>query len=223
RSAAPPCAASPSRAASTRSTEGLRRFRGPERAMKAKTAVVLGALALAACAAPGRPPWFGFGPQPTLPPPGDGLLPTLNPATAIGWPDSAAPKSPPGFVVTRFAGDLAHPRWLYVLPNGDVLLAESSPVPSKTKGPKDRIGQRVQKRAGALMVSPNRIMLLRDADGDGIAELVRPFAENLKRPTGMVLVGDQLYVALDDALVRLPYRTGDLSASGPPQMVADLP
>lgn len=181
-------------------------------------------LALAACATAGsQDPFVGFGPDPKLPPPRTALLPTLAAVKAVGWPDGRKPKAPPGFVVTRYAGDLEHPRWLHVLPNGDVLVAQSSTEPKPPKGLRDWVAQRVQKRAGALMASPDNIVLLRDADGDGVAEVREVFAAGLQRPTGMALLGDTLYVANDDALVRMPYLAGQTRAAGPPVKVVDLP
>lgn len=183
----------------------------------------LAAVALAGCSGGSSAPLVGFGPSPELPPPDKSIIPTLNVAKSVGWPQGAAPVAPAGFVVTRFAGPLAHPRWLYVLPNGDVLLAESSSEAKPPKSFTDRVANWLQDRGGSLMKSPNRIMLLRDADGDGVAETQTIFAENLSRPTGMALVGDQLYVALDDAVVRMPYVSGQTRAAGPPVKVADLP
>lgn len=186
-------------------------------------AAAFAALVLGACSSGSSDPLVGFGADPKLPPPQNSLIPTLNVADAVGWPQDAAPTAPAGFVVTRFAGPLAHPRWLYVLPNGDVLLAESSSEPKPPKSFTDRVANWLQRRGGSLMPSPDRIMLLRDADGDGLAETQAVFAEDLQRPTGMALVGDQLYVALDNAIVRLPYVEGRTTAAGPPVKVADLP
>ncbi|HEY9216709.1 MAG TPA: sorbosone dehydrogenase family protein [Phenylobacterium sp.] len=181
-------------------------------------------LALAACASAGsKDPFVGFGPNPVLPKPQKALLPTLNAPKAVGWTQGQAPKAPPGFVVTPFAAGLAHPRWIYVLPNGDVLVAQSSSEPHKPKGFRDWIAQRVQKNAGALMESPNNIILLRDADGDGIAEVRDTFAQGLQRPTGMALLGQTLFVANDNALVRLPYTQGQTRIDGAAVKVVDLP
>ncbi|MDX9996413.1 MAG: sorbosone dehydrogenase family protein [Phenylobacterium sp.] len=193
--------------------------------MRRRILAPLAALAvLAACASPGSPdPFVGFGPDPQLPPPQKSLLPTVAALKVVGWPEGRTPQAPPGFVVTRFAGDLDHPRWLHVLPNGDVLVAQSSTEPKPPKGLRDWVAQRVQKRAGALTPSPNNIILLRDADGDGVAEVREVFAEGLKRPTGMALVGETLFVANDDALVQMPYTPGATRAGGPPVKVVDLP
>ncbi len=185
-------------------------------------AMVSAALALASCSPGSSSPWVGFGPNPTLPKPETGL-PTVNAAKAVGWPAGVTPVAPSGFVVTAFASGLIHPRWLYVLPNGDVLVAESSTEASPPKTMTARIGNWLQKRGGSLMPSPNRIVLLRDADGDGVAEVRKIFAEGLQRPTGMVLLGDQLYIANDNAVVRLTWRPGQTQADAAPVKVADLP
>jgi glucose/arabinose dehydrogenase len=123
----------------------------------------------------------------------------------VGWPDGAAPVAPEGFTVTRYAEDLDHPRWLYVLPNGDVLVAESSSEPQEGGGIMGWIRNAVQRRAGALGESPDRIVLLRDADGDGAVDARHVFAEGLNQPFGVVLVGEHLYVANTDAVVRFRY------------------
>ncbi len=194
--------------------------------MRLIATAVLGALALTGCSSQGSSdPLVGFGPNPPLPAPQKSILPTLGTPKAIGWPAGAAPKAPPGFVVTRLADGLAHPRWLLVLPNGDVLVAESASEPKKggPKGLREIVQSIIMTRVGAQEPSPNRIMLLRDADGDGVAETRTVFAKNLKRPFGMTLVGQDLYVALDDGLVRLRYSPGQTEASGPPQRILDLP
>ena len=180
-------------------------------------------LLLAACQAGSEEPFVGFGADPNIPSPQRSLLPRVNPAKAVGWPDGAMPIAPEGFVVTRFAGDLAHPRWLLVLPNGDVLVSEASSEPKPPEGLMDRIAQRVQRYAGALKPSPNRILLLRDADGDGVAETQSVFAEGLNRPQGMALVGETLYIANTDALVATSWRPGQTRMEGTPVKVADLP
>jgi glucose/arabinose dehydrogenase len=173
----------------------------------------------------------GVGPNPQLPPPHeDGFIPRVNIAPAEGWPKGAMPTAPAGFRVTALATGLDHPRNVYTLPNGDVLVAESNRPPA-LDGQKDKMAQGVrgkgmklvQKRAGAGVPSPNRIMLLRDADGDGIAETKTVFMSNLFSPFGMVLVGDTLYIADADAIVKVPYHAGDTSITAKPEKVADLP
>ncbi|WP_232540163.1 PQQ-dependent sugar dehydrogenase [Azohydromonas aeria] len=165
------------------------------------------------------------GPDPTLPPPRKTLIPTVDIAPAVGWPSGAAPTPAPGLQVKAFATGLEHPRWLHVLPNGDVLVAETN-APPKSEGNKGFRGwvmKKVMDKAGAGVPSPNRISLLRDADGDGVAETKTVFAQGLNSPFGMALVGNELYVANTDAVVRLPYRPGDTQAAGAPQTLTDLP
>jgi glucose/arabinose dehydrogenase len=184
---------------------------------------ILATLLLAACAQGSPQPFAGFGEQPELPAPKQGLIPTLNARPAVGWPAGAAPAAPAGFKVTQFAGGLAHPRWLLVLPNGDVLVSEASSEAKPPKGLQDRIANWLQNKAGATMRSPNRITLLRDADGDGTAETRTLFAQGLKRPFGMTLTGGKLYVANDDGVVAFSYADGQTSVSGPGDKVFDLP
>jgi glucose/arabinose dehydrogenase len=167
----------------------------------------------------------GFGPQPVLPAPNPTLLPTINIAPAKGWPVGATPEAAAGFAVNAYATGLEHPRWLHVLPNGDVLVAETNapPRPEEGKGIKGWITKLVMKRTGAGVPSANRITLLRDADGNGLAETRTVFLQGLNSPFGMALVGRALYVAVTDALVRFPYRDGDTQITEPGVKVVDLP
>ena len=167
----------------------------------------------------------GTGPNPTLPEPVRTAFPTVNIAPAVGWKQGETPTAAAGFAVNAFATGLVHPRWLHVLPNGDVLVAETNGPPGKSgiSGIKGKIMGSVMKKAGAGVPSANRISLLRDADGDGVAELKTAFLENLSSPFGMALVGDTLYIANADALVRVPYRTGETEIRSAPVKVADLP
>jgi len=167
----------------------------------------------------------GMGPDPQLPAPNKTLFPTVNVATADPWAAGATPVAAPGTTVNAFATGLDHPRWMLVLPNGDVLVAETNapPKPDDGKGVRGWIMKQLMKRAGAAAPSANRITLLRDADGDGIAETRSVFAQGLTSPFGMALIGDQLYVANSDALVRYTYRSGETALSGAPQKVIDLP
>ncbi|HXG90369.1 MAG TPA: sorbosone dehydrogenase family protein [Vicinamibacterales bacterium] len=167
----------------------------------------------------------GFGPQPVLPPPQTSMIPTINVVKAIGWPANAGPVSGEGATVVAFARDLDHPRWLHVLPNGDVLVAETNapPRPEDAKGIKGWFFKRYQKKAGGAVPSPNRITLLRDADGDGAAEVRTAFLTGLSSPFGMALVGTVLYVANTDAIIRFPYSAGDTSIQAAPTKVLDLP
>ena len=166
----------------------------------------------------------GMGPNPALPEPTTTLIPTVNVLEARGWPEGGLPQAAPGFSVKAFAAGLNHPRWLYVLPNGDVLVAETNaPGRPEKSGIRNWVMKKVMKRAGAAVASPDRIMLFRDSDGDGVANLRKVFLQNLHSPFGMALVGDHFYVANTDAIVRFPYKEGDVSISAPGTKVADLP
>jgi glucose/arabinose dehydrogenase len=167
----------------------------------------------------------GTGPSPRLPEPNKTLIPTVNIAPAIGWPDGAKPTAAAGTQVAAFAENLDHPRWLYVLPNGDVLVAETNapPKPDDGKGVRGWVMKKVMGRAGAGVPSPNRITLLRDKDHDGIAETRTVFLENLNSPFGMTLVGNDLYVADTDRLLRFHYQDGTTTIKSPPIKVVDLP
>ncbi|AEA70655.1 MULTISPECIES: PQQ-dependent sugar dehydrogenase [Pseudomonas] len=167
----------------------------------------------------------GTGPAPKLPEPNKTLMPTVNIAEAVGWPQGAKPTPAQGLQVGAFAEGLDHPRWLYVLPNGDVLVAETNapPKPDDAKGIRGWVMKKVMGRAGAGVPSPNRITLLRDANHDGIAETRTVFLENLNSPFGMTLVGNDLYVADTDRLIRFPYKDGDTQIKAQPTKVVDLP
>ncbi|KAA0969143.1 sorbosone dehydrogenase family protein [Pseudomonas sp. ANT_H12B] len=167
----------------------------------------------------------GTGPSPKLPEPNKTLIPTVNIAPAIGWPAGAKPTAATGTQVAAFAEGLDHPRWLYVLPNGDVLVAETNapPKPDDGKGIRGWVMGKVMGRAGAGVPSPNRITLLRDKDHDGIAETRTVFLENLNSPFGMTLVGNDLYVADTDRLLRFHYENGDTAIKSQPMKVIDLP
>ncbi|MGE8187721.1 PQQ-dependent sugar dehydrogenase [Pseudomonas sp. NPDC086278] len=167
----------------------------------------------------------GTGPSPKLPEPNKTLMPTVNIAPAIGWPDGVKPTPAAGTQVAAFAEGLDHPRWLYVLPNGDVLVAETNapPKPDDSSGIRGWVMKKVMGRAGAGVPSANRITLLRDKDHDGIAETRTVFLENLNSPFGMTLVGNDLYVADSDKLIRFPYKEGETSITAPATKVVDLP
>jgi glucose/arabinose dehydrogenase len=167
----------------------------------------------------------GFGPQPTLPAPEHSLVPTVNIAPAIGWPAGVTPTSVPGTQVMAFASGLDHPRWLYVLPNGDVLVAETNapPKPDDGKGIKGWVMGKVMQRAGAAVPSANRITLLRDSNGDGVADLRSVLIEGLNSPFGMALVGHTLYVANSDAVLSFPYTDGATQIQAAGTKVVDLP
>ena len=167
----------------------------------------------------------GTGPNPALPPPSSTLIPTVHIAPARGWPAGAKPVAAAGTAVAAFATALDHPRWLYVLPNGDVLVAETNapPRPDDGKGIKGWFMKRLKSKAGAGTPSANRITLLRDADGDGVAETRTVFVEGLNSPFGMALVGNDFYVANSDAVLRFPYARGETRIAAPGIKVVDLP
>ncbi|HEU4708228.1 MAG TPA: sorbosone dehydrogenase family protein [Methylophilaceae bacterium] len=166
----------------------------------------------------------GTGPNPVLPEPSKTLIPTVNVLEARGWGEGEHPEAAKGFSVKAFSVGLNHPRWLYRLPNGDILVAE-------TNGPEEKNGfsirgwvmGKVMEHAGAGMKSPDRIILLRDKDGDGVAETRNTFLQGLHSPFGMALVGKDLYVANTDAIMRFPYEEGETSISAAGEKVADLP
>ena len=187
--------------------------------------LLLGSLALLGCESATLTPYADFGPQPRLAKPNPGLVPTVNVAQAKGWPAGTQPQAVQGLAVNAFASGLDHPRWLYLLPNGDVLVAESNapPKPEDGKGIKAWFMKRFMKKAGAGAPSANRITLLRDTDGDGVADARSVLLSGLNSPFGMALVGEQLYVANTDAVMRFPYRPGDTVITAPGVKLADLP
>jgi glucose/arabinose dehydrogenase len=166
-----------------------------------------------------------FGPKPVLVEPEKALVPTVNVAKAVGWPAGGKPIAADGLVVNAFARGLDHPRTLHVLPNGDVLVAESNAPerPEENRGIKGWITGIVMGRAGAATKSANRITLLRDADGDGVAETKSVFLEGLNSPFGMALVGGDFYVANSDAIVKFLYHAGDSRITAAGAKLADLP
>lgn len=165
------------------------------------------------------------GPSPVLAEPKTSLIPTVDIAPAVGWPAGGKPVAAQDFAVNAFASGLDHPRTVYVLPNGDVLVAETNapPKPDGGKGIKGAVMKSVMKKAGAGVPSANRIALLRDADGDGVAETRNVFLQNLNSPFGIALVAETLYVANTDAVVSFPYRKGDTAIAAAPTKVVDLP
>jgi glucose/arabinose dehydrogenase len=151
-------------------------------------------------------------------------VPVVNVVSAKGWAPGQTPVAADGALVTPLATNLEHPRWVNVLPNGDVLVAETNaPVrPKNNPGLKGRFFNHYQKKAGGAVPSANRITLLRDADGDGQAEVRTVFLKGLCSPFGMALVGDTFYVANSDALVRFPYHAGETEITAAPVKVLDL-
>jgi glucose/arabinose dehydrogenase len=196
-----------------------------QRGVLAVLAVLIVAAVGSGCASSRLPVSATTGPNPELPPPNKQLIPVVNVVTAKGWPAGATPVAAEGTAVNAFARDLDHPRWLYVLPNGDVLVAETNapPRPEDNKGIRGFFFKLFQKKAGGGVPSANRITLLRDADGDGAAETRTVFLSGLNSPFGMTLVGDDLYVANSDAVVRFPYTEGATQITAAGAKVVDLP
>ena len=195
---------------------------------QSRTIFLIGALALtlAACNEKADVPIEqGYGPQPTLPEPKSSWIPTINIATANRWPAGEKPTAADGFSVAALASGLDHPRTLFVLPNGDVLVTETNAPakPDDGNGIRGWVQKKVMSRAGANTPSANRITLLRDADGDGKAETKSVFIENLNSPFGMALVGNDFYVADTDAIMKFTYSDGDMKITTPGVKVADLP
>src|SRR4051812_46684476 len=190
------------------------------------SATSLCCLCLAACGGPARLPLeAGIGPRPQLPSPENALIPAVRVSKAVGWPAGRTPTAAPGLVVGAFATGLDHPRWLYTLPNGDVLVAETS-GPGTDPGPPGLKGfffKKFQKKAGSAVPSPNRITLLRDSDGDGAAEFRSTLISGLRSPFGMALVGKELFVANADSLVAVPFQPGATTVSAQPRLVTMLP
>jgi glucose/arabinose dehydrogenase len=187
--------------------------------------LALGTALIACSSAPPNSLEAGMGAAPLLPEPQRSLIPTVKIATAVGWPAGTQPEGAAGTVVKRFADGLDHPRWLYVLPNGDVLVAESNAPAGRTgnRGIRGFFMKKAMQRGGSATPSADRITLLRDADGDGIAELRSVFLTDLDSPFGMALVGNDLYVANSDALVRFAYTPGATRIESPGTRVTALP
>lgn len=194
--------------------------------IKPRYAVLLLAISLAGCGDRAKLQVSqGMGPSPELPPPVQPAIPTVKVADAIGWPAGRSPTAAPGLAVTAFARGLDHPRWLAVLPNGDILVAETNAPkrPKDGQGIKGFFFKLFQKKAGAAVPSANRITLLRDADGDGAAEVHTTFLGGLNSPFGIALSGGTLYVADTDAVLAYPYRAGDTAITAPPRRLVELP
>lgn len=181
-------------------------------------------LAVSACGGNAKlPVSAGTGPEPVLPEPRSRLIPLVNIARVARWEEGTAPIAADGLVVNAFATGLDHPRWLYVLPNGDVLVAETNAQPKKPKGIVGRVEKMVMARAGAGVASADRISLLRDADGDGIGETRTVFLSGLTSPFGMTLIGSRLFVANTDGVVSFPYVEGETQITSAGTLLAALP
>lgn len=182
-------------------------------------------MGLAGCAQPAKlPEAAGFGPDPDLSSYHPSWLPTVQVAKAVGWPDGEKPLAAPGTLVTAFASGLQHPRWLYELPNGDILVAETNHTETGDEFSLKRwIASKFMADGGAAVESPDRITLLRDTDGDGTADERHTFIRNLHSPFGMALVGNTFYVGNADALVKFPYEAGQTEITAAAIKVTDLP
>ena len=166
-----------------------------------------------------------MGPKPLLPPPKESIIPTVHIATAVGWPSGVKPQVTEGLTINLYAGNLQHPRWLYALPNGDVLVAESNaPAKSnKESGFRSWITSKFMAKAGASVASANRIILLRDLNKDGVVDEQKVFLQDLNSPIGMSLIGDDFYVANTDAVIRYTYSAGETKITDKGTKVLDLP
>ncbi|MCS0493984.1 sorbosone dehydrogenase family protein [Ancylobacter sp. MQZ15Z-1] len=192
-------------------------------------AVVL--LSVTALAVPGLAqenidPQAQIGPNPTLPEPHEGLFPTMHLAEVVGWKDNQTPTAAAGLKVTALASGFEHPRNIFVLPNGDVLVIESkSPGTDPVTRPKGIVMNWIEGwvTSGGDTGTSNRITLLRDADGDGKPEVRSVFLDHLNSPFGVALVGNDLYVADTDAILRYPYQTGDTKITAKPTVLTPLP
>lgn len=196
------------------------------RAIRQNLLFVIILLSMAGCGERAKLPLAaGFGPSPMLPPPNRTPIPTIGIAPATGWPAGMRPVAARGLAVAPFATGLDHPRWLYLLPNGDVLVAETAgpPRPDDGKGLKGWFMKMFMKKAGSAVPSANRITLLRDADSDGVAEIRSNFLEGLNSPFGMELVGNDFYVANTDAVLRYPYKVGQTRITVAGTKLLDLP
>jgi glucose/arabinose dehydrogenase len=181
-------------------------------------------LALAACGdpAPGDPR-RQIGPNPALPDLHQYLLPPVKTAKIVGWSGNRTPTVAPGLKIQALAKAFKEPRSLYVLPNGDILVVESDGPPSPVRRPKEFVMNWIEKHAHSPAKAGNRIVLLRDANGDGVPELRTVFLDHLDHPFGVVLVGSDLYVANTGSVVRYPYQTGDTQITAPGVKLTDLP
>jgi len=185
-------------------------------------ALVGGAAILSRRVAQGEhaPAWGGTPAIPVAKP--QGMIPTLKMPTARGWSDGRMPIAAPGLEVNAFATNLDHPRWIEVLPNGDVLVAEAMSMDRSPRSLFDYAMVSTMRRADAMGVSANRITLLRDADGDGVAETREVFLDGLNQPFGMALVGDTFYVGNTDGLVAFPYTQNATRITAPGRQVASF-
>ena len=187
------------------------------------TIASVAALSLAACDPGHPPPKSNFGAHPSLPAPAAQNIPTMNVNSTAPWPDGAAPTAPAGFTVTRFAENLKHPRWLYVLPNGDVLVAEAAPPLSAMDSIEGVVEHWLDEKNGSAPPSANEITLLRDTNGDGKPDVRTVLLSGLNQNFGMLLLNGWFYVANTNGVWRYPYKDGETSITAPGQKILDLP
>jgi glucose/arabinose dehydrogenase len=187
----------------------------------APLAIVAASALLSACSNSNSNP-NQYGPSTTLPGPHRGLLPTMKIASPAGWGDQR-PIVPAGYTITAIATDLKIPRQTLVLPNGDILVAEGRGGGESKLTPKDFVASKLKAQGTSPVKGGNRLTLLRDSNGDGVYETRTVFAENLNAPYGLAVIGNTLYVADQDALLRFDYRNGQTRASGPPLVLTPLP
>jgi glucose/arabinose dehydrogenase len=188
----------------------------------ASFALVIAGLALSSCDDAGGDPRRQIGANPALPAVQQYLLPPIKTAQPVSWGNDT-PKVPDGLQIHALATGFQHPRSLYVLPNGDVLVVESNGPKAPVFRPKDIITGWVQTFAGAKAKDANRITLLRDTNGDGVPEVRSLFLDHLNSPFGVALIGHYLYVANTDAIIRYPYQDGEMSITAPGTKLTDLP
>ncbi|MGH6870143.1 MAG: PQQ-dependent sugar dehydrogenase [Rhizomicrobium sp.] len=185
---------------------------------------LIGGCLLAGCDGnPHPPPKSNFGTNPRLPAPDAQTIPTMNVNSTAPWPAGKSPTAPQGFTVTRYAANLAHPRWVYVLPNGDVLVAEAAPAPVPVDSLSHAVQHWVDEKNGSAPPSANQITLLRDTDGDGKPDVRTVFLKGLNQPFGMLLLNGTFYVADTDAVLRFPYTEGETSITAPGEKILDIP
>ncbi len=192
--------------------------------MKARILAALAAsLSLTACDQGHPPPKSNFGAKPELPAPAPQTIPTMNVNSVQPWPANAAPTPPAGFTVTRYATGLDHPRWIYVLPNGDVLVAETSSEPPPLNSIENVVERWLDSKSHAAGTSANEIILLRDTNGDGKPDVRTVFLKGLNQPFGMLLLNGSFYVGNTDGVVRYPYKDGETQITEPGKKILDLP
>jgi glucose/arabinose dehydrogenase len=191
--------------------------------MKIRILAALAALSLAACDQGHPPPKSNFGTKPELPAPAPQTIPTMNVNSVQPWPADGAPTAPAGFTVTRYATGLDHPRWIYVLPNGDVLVAETSSEPPPLNSIENVVERWLDSKSHAAGTSANDIILLRDTNGDGKPDVHTVFLKGLNQPFGMLLLNGSFYVGNTDGVVRYPYKDGETQITEPGKKILDLP